>query len=101
LFARVTRYQIPEARFGEVVQAFRGALDEIQQAEGNKGGHLLIDRDNSTALTVTFWETQAALQASEVAASRLRSDSINAVDGDILTVDRCEVALDFTEAARV
>jgi hypothetical protein len=31
----------------------------------------------------------------------LRSDSINAVDGDILTVDRCEVALDFTEAARV
>jgi heme-degrading monooxygenase HmoA len=101
LFARVTRYQIPEARFGEVVPAFRNALDEVQQLDGNKGGYLLIDRDNNTALTLTLWETQAALQASEVATSRMRSDSINAVDGDILTIDRCEVAVDFSEPARV
>jgi heme-degrading monooxygenase HmoA len=101
MFARVSRYQIPAARFGQVVPAFRDAMDQVQQLEGNKGGYLLIDRDNNTALTLTLWETQAALQASEVAANRMRSDSINTVEGDILTIDRCEVALDFTESARV
>jgi hypothetical protein len=41
------------------------------------------------------------MEASEVTASRLRSEAINAVDGEIQMVDRCEVALDFSEAAQV
>jgi hypothetical protein len=48
-----------------------------------------------------LWENQAALEASEVAAGRLRSEAVEAVGGEIQTVDRCEVALDFSEQARV
>jgi heme-degrading monooxygenase HmoA len=99
MFARVVRYQIPEARFGEVVPAFRDAVEQLREVEGHKGGYLLIDRDNSTVLTVTLWDNQAAMEASEVTASRLRSEAINAVDGEIQGVNRCEVALDFSEAA--
>jgi hypothetical protein len=101
MFARVVRYQVPESRFGEVVPAFRDAVERLREIEGASGGYLLIDRDNCTALTVTLWENQAALEASEVAASRLRSEAINAVEGEIQTVDRCEVALDFSEPAQV
>jgi heme-degrading monooxygenase HmoA len=101
MHARVARYQIPSERFGEVVPAFREAVERLKEVEGNKGGYLLIDRDNCTALTLTLWENQAALEASEVAAGRLRSEAVNAVDGEIQTVDRCEVALDFSEQARV
>jgi heme-degrading monooxygenase HmoA len=101
MFARVVRYQIPEARFGEVVPAFRDAVERLQDVDGHKGGYLLIDRDNSTALTVTLWDNQAAMEASEVTASRLRSEAINAVEGEIQSVNRCEVALDFSEAAQV
>jgi heme-degrading monooxygenase HmoA len=101
MFARVVRYQIPEARFGEVVPAFRDAVQQLREVEGHKGGYLLIDRDNSTVLTVTLWDNQAAMEASEVTASRLRSEAINAVDGEIQGVNRCEVALDFSEAAQV
>jgi len=101
MFARVVRYQIPEARFGEVVPAFRDAVERLQDVEGHKGGYLLIDRDNSTALTVTLWDNQAAMEASEVTASRLRSEAINAIEGEIQSVNRCEVALDFSEAAQV
>jgi heme-degrading monooxygenase HmoA len=101
MFARVTRYQIPQDRLGEVFSAFREPAEKLLEMEGHRGGFLLIDRENSTALTLTLWETEPALQASEMAASRMRSDSINAVDGDILTVDRCEVAIDTTERARV
>jgi heme-degrading monooxygenase HmoA len=101
MFARVVRYQIPEARFGEVVPAFREAVEQLREIEGNKGGYLLIDRDNCTALTLTLWANQGALQASEVSATRLRSDAVDAVDGEVQTIDRCEVALDFSEQATV
>jgi heme-degrading monooxygenase HmoA len=101
MFARLVRYQIPEAKFGEVVPAFREAVERLQGIEGNKGGYLLIDRDNCIATTLTLWENLAALESSEVAASRLRSEAINAVEGEIQTVDRCEVALDFSETAAV
>ncbi len=101
MYARVARYQIPEERFGEVVNAFREPVERLKEVEGNRGGYLLIDRDNCTALTFTLWEDQVALEASEVAASRLRSEAVEAVEGEIQTVDRCEVALDFSEQARV
>jgi predicted secreted protein len=101
MYARVVVYQIPEARFGEVVPAFRQAVERLREIEGASGGYLLIDRDNSAALTFTLWENQAAMEASEVAASRLRSEAINAVDGEIQAVHRCEVALDFSEMAQV
>jgi heme-degrading monooxygenase HmoA len=101
MFARVVRYQIPQSRFGEVVPAFQESTEKLSEIEGARGGYLLIDRDNCTALSLSLWENQAALDASEVAASRMRSEAINAVDGEIQTVDRCEVALDFSEQARV
>src|SRR5918999_3416290 len=101
MHARVVRYKIPQERFGEVVSAFREPVEQLREVEGNRGGYLLIDRENCTATTLTFWENQAALESSEVAASRLRSEAINAIDGEIQTVDRCEVALDFTETAQV
>jgi heme-degrading monooxygenase HmoA len=101
MFARVARYQIPAERVGEVAQTFRPAFEQVGEIEGNKGGYLLIDRDNAMALTVTFWENQASMEASEVRASRLRSEAINAVDGQIQSVESCEVALDLSESARV
>jgi heme-degrading monooxygenase HmoA len=101
MFARVARYQIPEDKLEEGIDAFRGAATELNQLEGTTGGYLLIDRDNCTALTVTFWENRVAMEASEVRASRLRSAAIAEVGGEIQAVDRCEVALDFSELTRV
>ena len=99
MFARVARYRYPEERIDEAVEAFRTASEGLRTLEGNVGGYLLVDRDNSTALTVTFWESRLALEASEVQASRLRSDAINEVEGEVQAVDRCEVAIDFSETA--
>jgi hypothetical protein len=50
---------------------------------------------------LTLWDNQAALQASEVSATKLRSDAIDAVEGEVQSIDRCEVALDFSEQATV
>jgi heme-degrading monooxygenase HmoA len=98
MFARVARYRYPEERYDEAVEAFRTASESLRAIEGNVGGYLLVDRDNSTALTVTFWDSRRSLEASEVQASRLRSEAINVVEGEVQAVDRCEVAIDFSEA---
>jgi predicted secreted protein len=99
MYARVARYQFPENRDDETVEAFRQAAQSLRELDGNAGGYLLVDRDNSTALTVVFWQDRVAMEASEVRGSRLRSEAINTVDGEIQTIDRCEVALDFAEIA--
>jgi heme-degrading monooxygenase HmoA len=101
MFARVIRYQIPPKRFGEVVPAFRDAVEALREIDGHSGGYLLIDPDNSTALTITLWETREALESSEIRASRLRGEAVNKIDAEIQATDRCEVALDFSEPARV
>lgn len=101
MFARVARYQIPEDKLEEGIEAFREAATKLSEIDGTTGGYLLIDRDNCTAITVTFWESRVAMEASEVHASRLRSVAIAAVEGEIKAVDRCEVALDFSELSPV
>ena len=97
MFARVARYQIPEENLDAAVEGFREAIDELRQLQGNSGGYLLVDRDNSTALTVTFWENRAALESSDLQTSRLRSQAVTPHGGEIHAVDRCEVAIDFSE----
>jgi quinol monooxygenase YgiN len=101
MFARVVRYQVPQNRFGEVVPAFRDAVEGFREIDGNNGGYLLIDPDNSTALTITLWESREALERSEIRASRLRGEAVDRIDADIAAMDLCEVALDFSEPARV
>ena len=101
MFARVARYRIPEETLDDAVEGFREAVEELRDIAGNAGGYLLVDRDNSTALTLTFWESRAALEASEVKASRLRSQAVGPHGGDIQAVDRCVVTLDYSEPAPV
>ena len=101
MFARVARYKIPEENLDHAVGAFGQAAEQLRDLEGSAGGYLLIDRDNCTALTITFWENRAALESSEVRASRLRSEAVGPYGGEIQAVDRGEVAIDFSEQARV
>lgn len=100
MFARVARYQIPEESLDDAVEGFRDAFGQVSGLQGNSGGYLLVDRDNCTALTVTFWENRVALESSEVQASRLRAQAVGPHGGEIQAVDRCEVALDFSELSR-
>ena len=101
MFARVARYRIPEDSLDKAVEAFAGAAEQLRGLAGSAGGYVLIDRDNCTALTVTLWENRVAMEASEVRASRLRSDAVAPLGGEVQAVDRCEVAIDFSERTPV
>ena len=101
MFARVARYRIPEDSLDKAVEAFNEAADQLRGLDGSAGGYVLVDRDNCTALTVTLWENRVAMEASEVRASHLRSNAVAPLGGEVQAVDRCEVALDFSEQTPV
>ena len=92
MWARVSSYEFGgEANVDEGIRTFeRSMTDDAFQMEGMRDAYLLIDRATGKALTMTLWESEEALRASEESADQLR----RAAAGDaVRTVDRYEVAL--------
>jgi len=63
--------------------------------EGFAGGYVLVDHEDGRTMTLTLWENDAALQASESAARDARNRAAGAVDGSVLSVEKFEVALEL------
>jgi heme-degrading monooxygenase HmoA len=94
MFARVSSYQFPADQADQAVQAFNTAMNPVRQLDGAKGAYLLLDRSSGKALTITLWENEEALRASEEAANKLRDDAAGSAGGTVQDVERYEVALD-------
>jgi heme-degrading monooxygenase HmoA len=93
MFARVSSYQFPADQADQAVQAFNTAMNPVRQLDGAKGAYLLLDRSSGKALTITLWQSEEALRASEEAANKLRSDAAGSAGGTIQHVERYEVPL--------
>ena len=93
MYARVARYKIDPERCNEAVERFEAAGDEIAVLEGYRTGLLLVDPDSGEMMTITVWESQWALEASEVRATRLRQGAAREVDGEVQSVHRFNVAV--------
>ncbi|HEV8602683.1 MAG TPA: antibiotic biosynthesis monooxygenase [Gaiellaceae bacterium] len=95
MYARIARYEVPEERMDEAVEAFREAAGQISDLEGLEGGYVLSDAESGTVMTVTLWESRAAMDASEVRAARLRQDAVQQADGSVASVHSLEVAVEI------
>jgi heme-degrading monooxygenase HmoA len=91
MFARVSIYEIPQDRRAEARANFESAIARIRETEGLTNAQFLLACESDRAVTITFWETQEAMAASRVVASRLRSEAAASVDGDVLSVEEFEV----------
>ncbi len=93
MFARVSRFQGPPDQTAEGIRIAREQiLPAARLMEGFKGIYLLFDRESGKSLSVTFWETEADMLASEEAASRARAESAEASGETVIGVERYEVA---------
>ncbi|HTS73063.1 MAG TPA: VOC family protein [Gaiellaceae bacterium] len=63
-----------------------------KELEGFKGGYVLVDHEDGRTMTVTLWENHAAMDASESFARSARNEAAGAVGGDVLSVEKFEVA---------
>ncbi len=99
MFARVARYEVAEERMEEAVEAFRDAASQLSGEEGLEGGYILTDGEGSSVISLTFWSTRAARDASEVQAARLRREAAQRVNGAVTSVQNLEVAVEIAAAA--
>jgi heme-degrading monooxygenase HmoA len=95
MHARVARYRIDPERCEEAVASFRDAGGEIAKLDGFKDGYVLVDPDDGEVLTVTVWESRAALEASDMSATASRRRAIQAVGGEVEAVTRFDVAVEL------
>jgi heme-degrading monooxygenase HmoA len=92
--ARVSTYQGPADQIDEGVRhAQESILPRIQEMDGFQGVYFLVDRQSGKGLSITLWESEEAMRASEEAANQLRSESAEASGEEILGVERYEVAI--------
>lgn len=92
--ARITRIQASPGNVDALAAAFTGtALPAIRELAGYAGHSLGVNRETGDAQAATFWESRSALDASEDAAGAIRSETVGAAGGSVVSVDRFEIAL--------
>jgi heme-degrading monooxygenase HmoA len=94
MFARVSTFQGPTDQTAEGIRLAREQiLPAARLMDGFKGIYLLFDRESGKSLSITLWESEEDMSASEEAASRVRSQSVAAAGDAVIGVERFEVAL--------
>jgi heme-degrading monooxygenase HmoA len=93
--ARVARYVVDSDKIVDALDALRDAGRELAELEGYKGGHVLVDYDDGTLITLTLWENRAAIDKSEVRAAQLRQRALRSVDGEVQSVTCYEVPFEL------
>ena len=99
MFARVARYEVEPERMNEAIEAFRGALADIEGLDGLKGGSVLTDVQDGVIISMTWWESRTAMDDSEVQASKLRQQAAKQVDGTVVSVHCLDVVAEIGAAA--
>ena len=95
MHARVSILEGPPDQIDEGLRYMREQIlpNAFQDDEGFKGALALADRQSGKTLTITFWESEEAMRATEEEANRLRSEIAQAGGETIAAVERYEVGL--------
>jgi heme-degrading monooxygenase HmoA len=91
MHARVSTYQTSEA--AKLVDGFRSVTDQLEQVDGFSHAYFMVDEATGKALSITIWESQAALDASASSADDLRRRGTEASGTTIESVQHYAVPL--------
>jgi len=72
MWARVSTYQFPPTDVEKTVDQFNEALDTFLGQPGLKRAEVFVNRRSGAGITITIWESEDAMKASEDDADRLR-----------------------------
>jgi heme-degrading monooxygenase HmoA len=93
--ARVARYEVSADRCEETVKAFLESAEAIAEMDGFDSGYVLVDSETGATMTLTFWDSRAAADASGTHAASARQRAVNAVDGEVQSVQSFDVVRPF------
>jgi heme-degrading monooxygenase HmoA len=92
MFARVSRYRADQAN-DRLLEGFQDTIGPLQQVEGFSHAYFLVDRNTGTAVSMTVWETEDAMSASEAGGEERRRERTEAGGASVESVDHYEVSL--------
>ena len=99
MFARVTTYELDEARASESIDAFEPAIDRVRELDGFVEAMFLVERDGNHAITLTLWDSLDALERSRVTASSARNEAARGVSAEVTSTYELEVGIRATKDA--
>lgn len=92
MHARVTTLSGPADKVDVGIENFRTSVVPFTREEG-KGAILLVNRDSGEAVSITLWEDEQAMRASDESANALRASVADQMGAAQPTVARYEVAV--------
>ena len=92
MFARVSAYHADEDS-QKLKAAFQETIGPLQQVEGFSHAYFLIDADTGRAVSMTIWESEAAMGASESGGEERRRRRSEISGASVDSVDHFEVGL--------
>ena len=94
MFARVSTFQGSVDQTAEGIRVAREQIVPVARLQdGFRGIFILFDRESGRSLSITLWETEEDMHASEEAALRARTESAEAAGEVVVGVERYEVVL--------
>ena len=94
MFARVSTLHGPPDLLEESLSVIRQeVLPAFRQRPGFNGILSLMNPERGTSITISLWQTETDMQASDRQAQGLRAGAAEAGDDQILSVERFEVGL--------
>jgi heme-degrading monooxygenase HmoA len=98
MHARITRFDIRVEDIEKLNTYFNGTvIPAYSSLPGYKGATSFADRTNGTWQSITYWESEAAMYASEPAATRLRQNAKRDFKTGDMTIELCTVETDRRE----
>ena len=92
MFARVTRLSVSPGQLPEGNQAIEEhLLPALRMQPGYDGGLLLADPESGKMVSVTLWEDEQKMHATDEAAHWFRIFGAEAVEGSVTGVETYEV----------
>jgi heme-degrading monooxygenase HmoA len=90
MHARVSIYQTEDPE--GLVEGFKTVSSDLEQVDGFSHGYFLVDSDGGKALSITIWESEEALLASQSKADALRKRGTESSGTSINSVDHYEIS---------
>jgi heme-degrading monooxygenase HmoA len=98
MYLRVTRTQTAPNRLEAATASLKETASAIRKIPGNLGLVLLADKETGAGRTVSFWDSQEAMEASEEAAGGLRSQIAQTTGATVTGVERYDLAIEHRTA---
>ncbi len=95
MFARMFRIRASADRLDEGLRVLRESTEQVRALAGFRQGYALVDRQGGELVTVTFWESEAAMTAAQPRAREVLAAAIQAIGGDLSGPTQYEVGLEL------